>query len=133
MPASDKEMFELLYAMLKSYYLGLVDGALRVNGFFLLAGGWLLTSAAPIAVLHENPTVRTTAVTLLLLAHGLYLLIAIRAFVLSRATARLLADLAYMPPKYYANHCIRPVTLALWYFTNLIVTGGIVSALVIHH
>jgi len=34
-----------------------------------------------------------------------------------------------MPPKYYDNDRIRSVTIALWYFTNLLITAGIVSAL----
>jgi len=35
MPASDQETLEPLYGMLKGYYHGLVDSALRVFGFFL--------------------------------------------------------------------------------------------------
>jgi hypothetical protein len=64
-------------------------------------------------------------------AHGLYLLIGLRAFALSRSTSRLLVELDYMPPKHYDNHRIRSVTIALWYFTNLLITAGIVSALMI--
>jgi hypothetical protein len=129
MPASDKEIFDLLYNMLKGYYLGLIDGALRVNGIFLVAAGWVLTSSTPAAYLQAHPEARTAVISLVIVAHGLYLLIAVRAFALSRSTTHLLGDLDYMPPKYYANHVIRPVTLAMWYFTNLIVTGGIVAAL----
>lgn len=129
MPASDQETFELLYGMLKGYYQGLVDGALRVNGFFLIAGGWLLTSSTPSSALQTHLPVRHTAIALLVLAHGLYFFIALRAFLLSRSTERLLGELSYMPSKYYANHCIRPVTVAMWYLSNVLITGGIVSAL----
>ncbi len=131
MPASDREIFDLLYGMLKYYYQGLVDGALRVNGIFLVATGWLLASATASGYLQAHATARYAAVGLVVVAHGLYLVIALRAFALSRSTARLLNDLNYMPSQYYENHRIRPVTLTVWYLTNLLVTGGIVSALVI--
>ena len=131
MPASDKEIFELLYGMLKHYYQGLIDGALRVNGIFLVATGWILTSATSAAYLHDHPTARSTVIGIVIVTHGLYLLIALRAFTLSRSTVRLLGDLDYMPAKYYENHRIRPVTLAVWYFTNLLATGGMVAALMI--
>lgn len=131
MPASDQEVFELLYAMLKGYYQGLIDGALRVNGIFLVATGWIVASATSAAYLQAHPTARQTVIALVVVAHGLYLLIALRAFALSRSTARLLTELNYMPPKYYEHHRIRPLTLAVWYLTNLLITGGIVSALLI--
>jgi hypothetical protein len=130
-PASDQEIFELLYGMLKGYYQGLIDGALRVNGIFLVATGWIVASATSAAYLQAHPTARRTVVALVIVAHGLYLLIAFRAFALSRSTARLLGELNYMPQRYYENYRIRPLTLAVWYFTNLLITAGIVSALLI--
>jgi len=75
MPASDRERFELLYGMLKGYYQSLVDGALRVNGIFLIAAGWILTSSTPISYLERHAVARHAAIALVLVAHGLYLLI----------------------------------------------------------
>lgn len=131
MPASDREIFELLYGMLKGYYQGLIDGALRVNGIFLVATGWLLASATTAGYLQAHPPARHAVIALVIGVHALYLFIALRAFALSTSTARLLRDLNYMPPQYYENHRIRPVTLVVWYLTNLLITGGIVSALLI--
>jgi hypothetical protein len=118
--------------MLKGYYQGLIDGALRVNGIFLVAAGWIVASPTAATFLQTHATARQTVMALVLFAHGLFFLIALRAFALSRSTARLLGDLNYMPPKYYDNHRIRPMTLGMWYLSNLLITGGIVSALVFH-
>lgn len=131
MSASDQEIFNLLYAMLKGYYQGLIDGALRVNGIFLVASGWILTSSTPASYLTAHVTARHTVIALVIVVHALFLLIALRGYALSRSTARLLGELNYMPVKYYQNHRIRPVTLAAWYLTNLLITGGFIAALMI--
>lgn len=132
MPASDQEIFELLYGMLKGYYQALIDGALRVNAIFLVATGWIVASSTAGPYLQQHRTAQQTVMALVIVTHLLFLLIALRAFALSRSTTRLLHDLNYMPARYYDNHRIRPVMLALWYGTNLLITISLVFALVLN-
>jgi hypothetical protein len=102
MPASEKEVFDLLYDMLEGYYRGLIEAALKVAGPFLIVAGWLLTSQAMLSQVRSNAGIRYSFMGLILVAHSLYLIVALRAYLLSRSTYRPLEELNYMDPKYGA-------------------------------
>jgi hypothetical protein len=128
--ASDKEKFDLLRGMLNKYYEGLFDGFIKTAGILIVVGGWVATSESLSNLLKGNGRLRYFGVAVVIAAYALYVRIAWRVYYLSGETYRLLEELDYMDPKYYAHQRIICSTFIVYCAANLLLTAGVVVLLV---
>jgi hypothetical protein len=126
MTATDKEKFELLYEMLRSYYQSLFDGTVKAAGVLLIIAGWVASSDSLRRELCLHHTIRWVALALPCVAFTLYLFIAIRIYVLSNSAAARLDALQYMDAGCYSNYRLRWFTLLVYCIADLALTVAII-------
>jgi hypothetical protein len=117
-----KEQFDLLYANIKYYRDSSIDSVFKVAGFLIVVGGWLVTSRDARAFLASNFLIRLTAVAVILVIAGVYMLIAIRVLRDSRRTFDRLEQLSYMPTENFQEVLIRPSTILPFVFANTMIS-----------
>ena len=120
--ATPKEQFDLLYGELKYYRDSAVDSVFKVAGFFLILGGWLVTSKDARAFLESSFPVRLAAVVVIVVIAAVYTLIAIRVMRHSQLAFDKLKKLAYMPTEHFQEVLIRPSTILPYVLTNAIIS-----------
>jgi hypothetical protein len=117
-----KEQFELLYGILKTLHDGALDAVLKVMGFLLLAMGWVVTSESARVFLAGDRTLQWATVLVLAMAALLFALFALRVVRESRATARAIEALDYMPAQHFQAMTAHPAVAAGFVVADFVIT-----------
>lgn len=121
--SNDRERFELLHAVLRSYYDKFFDTSFKVAGFLFLVGGWVLASESTRSFLHQDRYARFGTVGAVVIGWIAFALTCQRAYTLSRIVRTQLDELGYVEARYYERFQIARPMLLIVVVANTLVSG----------
>jgi len=125
-----KHAFDVLYASLKNYHDGTIEGTFKVVGFGLLILGWLVTSKEVRAFLRVASTIHTMGIVALVISGIVYSVISYRVFKLSHKVSATLEALDYHPRAVYGDRIMRASRVAIFAGCVWLIIGVLVFFLV---